>query len=356
MALEQGDEAAPRASNLQAADVLAAAHAMGAIMAALWRRPAPGRARTSTSRCWRPSWRRQRDLRLGAQRRRGARQPAPGHDRAQDRRPLHGDADRGGTAALAALARAHEAAGAGRGSALRHRVDAPPALARAARHHHRVARHVPQRGRGARRARRGAHPLRAGAAPGRGHRHRAPGHARLLSGAAPSGPFLSARDGQPVSPGRAADAPPRAGRLPRGPAHPPRPPRSPRLQGRAHRGAHRGGRRRGPRELPRGSAPADREEIVAEKAATLGRAGERLETALRLAAEFARRLAGSTRGEARSARARATAMRGRGAGGAPHPDHQREAIGLRNIASWISNFRSRPASTADRAEFPLFRA
>ena len=42
MALEQGDEAAPRASNLQAADVLAAAHAMGAIMAALWRRGRTG--------------------------------------------------------------------------------------------------------------------------------------------------------------------------------------------------------------------------------------------------------------------------------------------------------------------------
>jgi len=42
MALEQGDEAAPRASNLQAADVLAAAHAMGVIMAALWRRARTG--------------------------------------------------------------------------------------------------------------------------------------------------------------------------------------------------------------------------------------------------------------------------------------------------------------------------
>jgi len=42
MALEQGEEAAPRASNLQAADVLAAAHAMGAIMAALWRRARTG--------------------------------------------------------------------------------------------------------------------------------------------------------------------------------------------------------------------------------------------------------------------------------------------------------------------------
>jgi crotonobetainyl-CoA:carnitine CoA-transferase CaiB-like acyl-CoA transferase len=38
MYLEQGDEPAPRASNLQAADVLAANHACSAILAALWRR------------------------------------------------------------------------------------------------------------------------------------------------------------------------------------------------------------------------------------------------------------------------------------------------------------------------------
>jgi len=43
MYLEQGDEPAPRASNLQAADVLAAAHASGAILAALWRRGRTGR-------------------------------------------------------------------------------------------------------------------------------------------------------------------------------------------------------------------------------------------------------------------------------------------------------------------------
>ena len=51
-------------------------------------------------------------------------------------------------------------------------------------------------------------------------------------------------------------------------------------------------------------------EIVAEKAATLGRAGERLETALRLAAELHDALREAPAGEAR-ARARATAMRGR---------------------------------------------
>src|SRR5713101_4302244 len=43
MYLEQGDEPAPRASNLQAADVLAATHACSAIVAALLRRGATGR-------------------------------------------------------------------------------------------------------------------------------------------------------------------------------------------------------------------------------------------------------------------------------------------------------------------------
>ncbi len=43
MYLEQGDEAAPRATNLQAADVLAATHACAAILAALLRRGRTGR-------------------------------------------------------------------------------------------------------------------------------------------------------------------------------------------------------------------------------------------------------------------------------------------------------------------------
>ena len=43
MYLEQGDESSPRASNLQAADVLAGTHACGAILAALWRRARTGR-------------------------------------------------------------------------------------------------------------------------------------------------------------------------------------------------------------------------------------------------------------------------------------------------------------------------
>jgi crotonobetainyl-CoA:carnitine CoA-transferase CaiB-like acyl-CoA transferase len=42
MHLEQGDEPAPRASNLQAADVLAGTHAVGAVLAALWRRARTG--------------------------------------------------------------------------------------------------------------------------------------------------------------------------------------------------------------------------------------------------------------------------------------------------------------------------
>jgi len=43
MHLEQGDEANPRASNLQAADMLAATHASTAILGALWRRGRTGR-------------------------------------------------------------------------------------------------------------------------------------------------------------------------------------------------------------------------------------------------------------------------------------------------------------------------
>src|SRR5216683_4043123 len=43
MHLEQGDEASPRASNLQAADMLAATHASTAILGALWRRARTGR-------------------------------------------------------------------------------------------------------------------------------------------------------------------------------------------------------------------------------------------------------------------------------------------------------------------------
>jgi CoA:oxalate CoA-transferase len=55
MHLEQGDESAPRASNLQAADVLAGTHAVGAIVARSSAAAAPAAARISTSRCWRRS-------------------------------------------------------------------------------------------------------------------------------------------------------------------------------------------------------------------------------------------------------------------------------------------------------------
>jgi crotonobetainyl-CoA:carnitine CoA-transferase CaiB-like acyl-CoA transferase len=42
MALEQGQDPAPRSANLQAADVLAGTHAFGSILAALWRRARTG--------------------------------------------------------------------------------------------------------------------------------------------------------------------------------------------------------------------------------------------------------------------------------------------------------------------------
>ena len=59
-------------------------------------------------------------------------------------------------------------------------------------------------------------------------------------------------------------------------------------------------------------------EIVAEKAATLGRAGERLEAALRLAAELHDAMRDAPEGDARALEARRILI------------IQREAIGLRN--------------------------
>ena len=130
MALEQGDEAAPRASNLQAADVLAAAHAMGAIMAALWRRARTGQgAHLDVSML---------EALVGADSVTYASvlnggeehgNPRPGMIVHKHRRSLHGHADRGGAAALATPAGDHEAARAGRGRALHHRDHAPAALA-----------------------------------------------------------------------------------------------------------------------------------------------------------------------------------------------------------------------------------
>ena len=85
-------------------------------------------------------------------------------------------------------------------------------------------------------------------------------------------------------------------------------------------------------------------EIVAEKAATLGRAGERLEAALRLAAELRRALEQAPEGAPRALalasyrRARTRALEAR---------HtliiQREAIGLRNHRLVDQQFPEPPA-------------
>ena len=72
-------------------------------------------------------------------------------------------------------------------------------------------------------------------------------------------------------------------------------------------------------------------EIVAEKAATLGRAGERLEAALRLAAELHDALRETPEGEAREpARERYRRARARALEARRILIIQREAIGLRN--------------------------
>ena len=72
-------------------------------------------------------------------------------------------------------------------------------------------------------------------------------------------------------------------------------------------------------------------EIVAEKAATLGRAGERLETALRLAAELHDAWREAPAGEARErVRARYRQARTRALEARRVLIIQREAIGLRN--------------------------
>jgi hypothetical protein len=72
-------------------------------------------------------------------------------------------------------------------------------------------------------------------------------------------------------------------------------------------------------------------EIVAEKAATLGRAGERLETALRLAAELHDALREAPAGEVRErARASYRHARTRALEARRILIIQREAIGLRN--------------------------
>jgi len=72
-------------------------------------------------------------------------------------------------------------------------------------------------------------------------------------------------------------------------------------------------------------------EILAEKAATLGRAGERLEAALRVAAELHAALAQAPEGPAREgARASYRQARARALDARRTLIIQREAIGLRN--------------------------
>jgi len=72
-------------------------------------------------------------------------------------------------------------------------------------------------------------------------------------------------------------------------------------------------------------------EILAEKAATLGRAGERLEAALRIAAELHAALARAPEGPAReSARVSYRQARARALEARRTLIVQREAIGLRN--------------------------
>jgi len=72
-------------------------------------------------------------------------------------------------------------------------------------------------------------------------------------------------------------------------------------------------------------------EILAEKAATLGRAGERLETALRLAAELHEAVGRTPEGPARDlARERYREARMRALDSRRTLIIQREAIGLRN--------------------------
>ena len=134
MALEQGDEAAPRASNLQAADVLAAAHAMGAIMAALWRRARTGQgAHLDVSML---------EALVGADSVTYASVLNGGEEHGNPRPGMivHKIGDRymamqivGAPRLWQRLLGTHEAAGAGRGPALHHRAHAPAPLARAAR-------------------------------------------------------------------------------------------------------------------------------------------------------------------------------------------------------------------------------
>ena len=171
MHLEQGDEAAPRASNLQAADVLAGTHAFGAILAALWRRARTGQGalprRLDAGGARRG---RQRHLRRGAERRRGARQPAPGHGRARGRRPATGAPDRRRRRGSGRGCWRCWPAGAGRGPALHHRRTSAGATgARCATSSASGSTPSPPWTPRSRRSAR-AHSLRAACSPGRGRR------------------------------------------------------------------------------------------------------------------------------------------------------------------------------------------
>ena len=101
---------------------------------------------------------RRRLLRRGAQRRRVAGLPAPGDGRLRGGRPASRAPDRRRRRALAASAGAARPARAGRRSALRDAGPASAQLARAARHHRRVARALRHGGRGAGGAPRRAYP------------------------------------------------------------------------------------------------------------------------------------------------------------------------------------------------------
>jgi hypothetical protein len=98
-----------------------------------------------------------------------------------------------------------------------------------------------------------------------------------------------------------------------------------------------------------GHAPADQREIAQEKAAALGRAGERLEAALADAAELSRRLdaaanpdeQGRLLGEYESARVRAVHAR-------LALVIQREALGLRRHRIVDQQFPEPPRRTAVR--------
>ena len=94
---------------------------------------------------------RRRDLRQRAERRRGVRRAAAGHDRARDRRAVRGAPDGGRCGHLAPPRPRHGAARADAGRALFHTARPSRQLAGDERRHHRLARRLRFRRRGARR-------------------------------------------------------------------------------------------------------------------------------------------------------------------------------------------------------------